>query len=122
VKSSNAISRLTEQVAIREVPQHIRNDNAPEFVVRAIQRRLGQVGVQTLYIAPGAPWENGNAESFPSCLRHEFLALELFESVASARKLITAWQDDYNHHRPHTALGNLAPKDFASTCQASLAS
>jgi hypothetical protein len=91
--------------AMRGVPQHVRSDNGPEFIALAIQKWLGQVGVQTLYIAPGAPWENGYAESFHSRLRDEFLAVEEFENVAAARKLTTAWQDDYNHHRPHSSLG-----------------
>lgn len=104
---------------MRGVPEHIRSDNGPEFVAHTIQKWLGQVGVQTLYIAPGAPWENGYAESFHSRLRDEFLALEEFENVAAARKLSTAWQKDYNHCRPHSSLGYLTPVEFAVRCAAS---
>jgi transposase InsO family protein len=74
-------------------------------VAGAIQRWLAQVDVETRYIAPGSPWENGYAESFHSRLRDEFLARELFESLTAARRLTTAWKDDYNHHRPHSSLG-----------------
>ena len=87
----------------------------------AIQRWLNQVNVEARYIAPGSPWENGYAESFHSRLRDEFLAIELFESLAAARKLSTAWKEDYNHHRPHSSLGYVTPVEFAARCAASAA-
>ena len=104
---------------MRGVPAHIRSDNGSEFIAGAIQRWLAQVDVQTLYIASGAPWENGYAESFHSRLRDEFLALEEFENVAAARKLTTAWKDDYNRHRPHSSLGYQTPVEFAARWAAS---
>jgi putative transposase len=119
ITSEDVIDALAELFAMRGVPQHIRSDNGPEFVAHAIQRWIAQVGVTTLYIAPGSPWENGYAESFHSRLRDEFLALEEFENVAAARKLTTAWQDDYNHHRPHSSLGYLTPVEFAARWAAS---
>ena len=119
ITSEGVIDALAELFAMRGVPQHIRSDNGPEFVARAIQRWLGQVGVQTLYIAPGAPWENGYAESFHSRFQDEFLALEVFENVAAARKLTTAWKDDYNHHRPHSSLRYMTPVEFAARWAAS---
>ena len=76
--------------------------------------------VQTLYIEPGSPWENGYAESFHSRLRDEFLALELFESLVAARKLTTAWRNDYNYHRPHSSLGYVTPTEYAAHCAASV--
>jgi putative transposase len=63
-----------------------------------------QLGIETLYIEPGSPWQNGYAESFHGKLRDEFLALEEFENSAAAQKLTPAWKDDYNHHRPHSSL------------------
>lgn len=96
ITAEDVIDTLAELFAMRGVPGAIRSDNGPEFVATAIQRWLGQVGVETLYIAPGSPWENGFAESFHSRLRDEFLALEIFESLAAARKLTSAWKEDYN--------------------------
>ena len=110
---------LTELMLIRGAPRHIRSDNGPEFTAKAIQRWLKQLGVNALYIEPGSPWENGYAESFHSRLRDEFLATEEFESLAAARKLTTAWKEDYNHQRPHSSLGYVAPKEFAARCTAS---
>jgi putative transposase len=119
ITSEDVIDALAELFSMRGVPAHIRSDNGPEFVAHAIQRWLAQVGVETLYIEPGAPWENGYAESFHSRLRDEFLALEEFENVAAARKLTTAWQDDYNHRRPHSSLGYETPCEFAARWTAS---
>lgn len=119
ITSEDVIDALAELFAMRGVPHHVRSDNGPEFIALAIQKWLAQVGVKALYIAPGAPWENGYAESFHSRLEDEFLALEEFESVAAARRLTTAWQDDYNHHRPHSSLGYLTPVEFAARWAAS---
>lgn len=116
ITSEDVIDTLAELFAMRGVPEHIRSDNGPEFVAKAIQQWLTQLGVDALYIAPGSPWENGYAESFHSRLRDEFLALEEFESLAVARQLTTAWKDDYNHHRPHSSLGYVTPVEFAARC------
>jgi transposase InsO family protein len=108
ITSEDVIDTLAELFAMRGVPKCIRSDNGPEFIARRVQRWLAQVEVQTLYIEPGSPWENGYAESFHSRLRDEFLALEVFESLAAARKLTAAWREDYNDHRPHGSLGYVA--------------
>ncbi len=119
ITAEDVIDTLAELFAMRGVPSAIRSDNGPEFVAQAIQQWLKQVDVQTYYIAPGSPWENGYAESFHSRLRDEFLATEVFESLAAARKLSTAWKDDYNHYRPHSSLGYETPAEFAARCAAS---
>ena len=120
ITSEDVIDTLAELFAMRGVPKHIRSDNGPEFIARAIQRWLRQVEVETLYVEPGSPWENGFAESFHSRLRDEFLALEVFESLVAARRLTQAWKDDYNHHRPHSSLGYVTPVEFAARCVASV--
>lgn len=119
ITSEDVIDTLAELFAMRGVPQHIRSDNGPEFIARAIRQWLEQVQVETLYIEPGAPWENGYAESFHSRLRDEFLATEAFENLAAARKLTATWRDDYNHYRPHSSLGYRTPTEFAARCAAS---
>jgi putative transposase len=120
ITSEDVIDTLAELFAMRGMPQHIRSDNGPEFIARAIQRWTQQLAVETLYIAPGSPWENGYAESFHSRLRDEFLALEVFESLVAARKLTQAWRDDYNHHRPHGSLGYVTPAAYGVRCAASV--
>ena len=120
ITSEHIIDTLAELFALRGVPRMIRSDNGPEFIALAIRRWLQLVGVQTLYIEPGAPWQNGYAESFHSRLRDEFLAVEEFESLKAARRLSVSWKDDYNHRRPHNSLGYLTPAEFAARCPASV--
>lgn len=120
ITSEDVIDTLAELFAMRGVPKHIRSDNGPEFIAKAIRKWTGQLGIETLYIEPGSPWQNGYAESFHGKLRDEFLALEEFESLAAACKLTTAWKDDYNHHRPHSSLGYVAPAEFAARCCSSV--
>jgi len=120
ITSEDVIDTLAELFAMRGVPRAIRSDNGPEFVARTIREWLGRLRIQTLYIAPGSPWENGYAESFHSKLRDEFLNRELFENQQAARRLTTAWQDDYNHERPHSSLEYLTPAEFAARCAASI--
>lgn len=120
ITSEAVIDWLAELLAMRGVPKCIRSDNGPEFIAKAIRTWLARVGVETLYVEPGSPWQNGYAESFHSRLRDEFLAIEEFESLAAARKLTAAWKDDYNHRRPHGSLGYQTPAAFAARCCSSV--
>ena len=43
----------------RELQGFIRSDNGTEFSVKVVRYWLGRLGVQTLFIEPGSPWENG---------------------------------------------------------------
>lgn len=115
-RSDDVLDVLRDLFVIRGVPQHIRSDNGPEFIAQAIKTWLTNSNVKTLYIPPGAPWENGSAESFHSRLRDEFLNAEEFDNLAHARVLSTSWRLDYNHHRPHSALEYQTPAEFAATC------
>ena len=119
ITSEDLINTLAELFAMRGVPSHIRSDNGPEFIADEVQSWMHHLDVQTLYIEPGSPWENGYAESFFSKLRDEFLSLEYFETLSEARMLTKAWKDDYNHHRPHSSLGYLPPAEFQRRCAAS---
>jgi len=119
ITAEDVIDTLAELFAMRTVPGAIRSDNGPEFVAGAIRRWLNQVEVQTRYVAPGSPWENGYAESFHSRVRDEFLALEIFDNLPAARALTAAWREDYNHHRPHGSLGYQTPIEFAAACATS---
>ena len=106
--------------AVRGAPKHIRSDNGPEFVAKELNKWLKQANVQTLFIAPGSPWENGYVESFNGKLRDELLNGELFLSLAEARWVIDRWRLDYNHHRPHSALDYQTPAAFAARCSSSV--
>ena len=114
ITSEDVIDTLAELFAMRGVPGCVRSDNGPEFIATAIDRWFAKTGVQSLYIAPGSPWENGYAESFHSRLRDEFLNVHAFADLREARVLTHAWQDDYNYRRPHSSLGYRTPASFAA--------
>jgi transposase InsO family protein len=103
---------LAGVVQQRGVPVHIRSDNGSEFIAKAIRAWMAATGLETLYIAPGAPWENGYAESFNSKVRDELLNAEVFGSVLEAKVLAREWRQEYNHVRPHSSLGYRTPADF----------
>jgi putative transposase len=119
ITSEDVIDSLAELFAMRGMPRCIRSDNGPEFIAQAIRRWLAQVNVETLYVEPGSPWENGYAESFHSRVRDEFLALEIFDNLRTARELTAAWKEDYNQYRPHGSLDYQTPAQFAAACAAS---
>ncbi len=119
ITSEDLIDTVAELLAMRGVPENVRSDNGPEFVAEKLRAWLAQVGVRTRYVEPASPWQNGYAESFHSRLRDEFLAIEVFDNLAAARKLTAVWREDYNHYRPHGSMGYVTPAEFAARCPAS---
>ena len=115
-KGKDVVEVLRYLFAVRGCPKYIRSDNGPEFVSEAVQKWLRKTGVDTLYIAPGSPWENGYVESFNSRLRDEFLNRELFLHIDELRYVADRWRMDYNHYRPHSSLDYMAPAAFATKC------
>lgn len=103
------LDRLVRQ---RGAPVALRSDNGPECVAQAVHRWLGARQVQTAYIAPGSPWQNGYGESFNGRLRDECLKLEWFQRLAEAHVVIEAWRRHYNEDRPHSSLGYQTPRAF----------
>ena len=93
----------------RRPPEYLRSDNGPEFTAKLVRRWLGRVGVETLFIEPGSPWENGYNESFNGKLRDELLNGEIFYSLAEAAVLVEQWRREYNTVRPHSACGGFPP-------------
>jgi putative transposase len=109
LNSTDVIDVLSDQFILRGVPGHIRSDNGPEFIAKAVQKWIHAVGAKTAYIAPGSPWENGFIESFNARLRDELLNGEIFYSLKEARIIIESWRRHYNGIRPHSSLGYKAP-------------
>lgn len=114
-KAQDVLDVLCELMMIRGTPRHIRSDNGPEFIAQAIQVFLGQMDINTLYIEPGAPWQNGYAESFNSRFRDEVLNQESFADLAEARQVSAWWKNHYNHRRPHSSLSYQPPARFAAS-------
>jgi len=109
ITSQDVIDQLFELIIFRGIPGHIRSDNGPEFTAKAIRRWLNRVGVKTLFIEPGSPWENGYIESFNGKLRDELLSREIFTTLTEAKVLIEQWRREYIQVRPHSSLGYRPP-------------
>lgn len=123
LRSDDVLEQLAWLMATRGVPGHIRSDNGSEFTAKAVRAWLKNVGVRTLFIEPGSPWENGYIESFNGKLGDELLKRERFDTLKEAKVLIERWRVHYNTERPHSSLGYRppAPETWAAEpCSASL--
>ncbi len=117
ITAERVLDILTHLFLTRGVPAHIRSDNGPEFIARAIRRHGERAGLEMLYIEPGAPWENGFAESFFSRLRDELLNVEEFMNLPEARWFARRRLQEHNVERPHSSLGYRTPAAFAAECE-----
>ncbi len=110
--AERVIGVLTALVAQHGAPAYLRSDNGPEFVAQAVQTWLADCRVETLYIEPGKPWQNGKEERFNGTVRDECLNLYVFQSLAEAGVRLDAFRHQYNTERPHSRLGYLTPEAF----------
>ena len=109
LKAIDVIDVLSDLFILRGVPSHIRSDNGPEFVAKAVQDWIAAVGANTAYIAPGSPWKNGFIESINARLRDELLNGEIFYTLREAQIIIESWRRHYNDIRTHRSLDKDAP-------------
>ena len=109
LNSSDVLDCLGELFVNRGLPDYIRSDNGPEFTAHAVREWLHRLGVQTLFIEPGSPWENGYVESLNGKLRDELLNGEIFYTLTEAKVLVEQWRREYNEFRPHSSLGYRPP-------------
>jgi putative transposase len=114
IRSGRVIEVLSRLISERGAPLHLRSDNGPEFVSRALLKWIVDHGIGTALIDPGKPWQNGATESFIGKFRDECLSLEWFRSRAEAKVVIETWRRHYNEVRPHSSLGYLTPAGFAA--------
>jgi putative transposase len=112
---TDVIDVLAKRIVERGAPKHIRADNGPEFIAGPIRSWLSKLDVGTLFIEPGAPWQNAYVESFNGKLRDELLDRELITDLSEARYLLNNYRDEYNHDRPHMSLGYMTPVEFAAS-------
>ena len=118
ITGDGVLDELSRLMVLRGLPNCIRSDNGPEFISIKVRNWLDDLGVATLFIEPGAPWQNGYVESFNSRFRDEFLNMEIFTSIKEAQLLATKWKEDYNENRPHSALNYMTPNSFAASREA----
>ena len=109
LKSEDVLERLSDLFVRRGVPKYLRSDNSSEFTAHKVRDWLERVGMQTLFIEPGSPWENGYIESFNGKLRDELLNGEIFDTLFEAQVLVERWRRYYNTVRPHSSLGYRPP-------------
>jgi transposase InsO family protein len=108
--SSQDVLRVCARLFILHgTPEFIRSDNGSEFTSKAVRRWLERLEIQTLFIEPGSPWENGYVESFIGKLRDELLNREIFTTLWEAKVLVENWRKEYNQVRPHSSLGYRPP-------------
>ncbi len=115
LNSTDVLDCLGELFVSRGLPDYIRSDNGPEFTANAVRDWLQKLGVQTLFIEPGSPWENGYVESLNGKLRDELLNGEIFYTLTEAKVLVECWRREYNQVRPHSSLGYRPPAPEAIT-------
>jgi putative transposase len=113
LRATDVLEILADRFVVHRAPGYLRSANGPEFTARIVRTWLQALDVQTLFIAPGSPWENAYVESFNGKLRDELLARETVETLAEARTVIARWRQPYNTVRPHSALGYRPPKPEA---------
>lgn len=114
INADEVVTLLERLVAERGAPARLRCDNGPELTSHALRDWCRLSGAKTAFIEPGAPWQNPFVESFHSRVRDELLNVEQFACLAEARVVVEDWREDYNHRRPHSALGRRTPAAFAA--------
>jgi putative transposase len=120
IRSGRVIEVLTQLVSLHGAPRYLRSDNGPEFVARAILQWLRTAQIETAFIDPGKPWQNGADESFNGKFRDQHLSLQWFRNRADAKVSIEEWRRHYNEVRPHSSLGYLTPAEFKATLTATI--
>jgi putative transposase len=119
ITAGDVVQVLQQLFAQRGAPGYVKSDNGPEFIAQQVTNWLRAHQVDTTFIEPGSPWQNGHNESFNGVFRDGCLDRWLFTSVQEARRLIIHWLEEYNHERPHGALDGLTPAAFAAQSRAS---
>jgi putative transposase len=112
IRANRVVDVLARLVSAHGAPLHLRCDNGPEFVSKALLRWMTSEGIQTAFIDPGKPWQNGVDESFNGRFRDECLGLEWFRTRAEAAVVIESWRRHYNNVRPHSSLDYRTPNEF----------
>ena len=117
ISGARVARELDALVRIYGKPAGIVSDNSTEFTSTAILKWADRNGVDWHYIDPGKPQQNAFIESFNGSLRDELLNEEIFDSLPDARRKLACWRYDYNHVRPHSALGNIPPAQARQTLE-----
>jgi len=113
LKSRDVLEWLQRAIQKHGAPKYLRSDNGPEFIAKVVQQWLAKAKIQTIYIEPGSPWQNGFVESFHGRFRDECLNREQLWTLTEARVVIEDYRQEYNQRRPHSKLGYESPANYA---------
>ena len=112
IRSGRVIEVLAKLVSVHGAPRYLRSDNGSEFIARAIVQWLHGADIETAFIDPGKPWQNGADESFNGKFRNEHLSLQWYRHRVEATVAIEQWRQFFNEVRPHSSLDYRTPKEF----------
>ena len=113
LRSENVADVLNRLVRFRGAPKALFCDNGAEFTGQMVDLWAYHHKVKLQFSRPGTPTDNAHIESFNGSFRDECLNTHWFETLAEAKAQIEAWRVDYNESRPHMALNNLTPAEYA---------
>ena len=109
IKASDVEGLLARLFIEKGRPEYLRSDNGAEFTAKALMKWIKELGVKTIFIEPGSPWQNGYCESFNGKMRYECLDINVCGTVLEADYVVREWVRFYNTIRPHSSLGYKAP-------------
>lgn len=112
IRSKRVVDVLARLVSERGAPRYVRSDNGPEFVSKALLRWTKDERIDTAFIDPGKPWQNGMDESFNGTFRNECLSMQWLRNRIEAAAVIEMWRRHYNEVRPHSSLDYRTPIEF----------
>ena len=113
IKGDEVVRIMHRLIMEHGTPKRIQTDNGSEFISKALDRWAYDHNIIMDFSRPGKPTDNPHIESFNGSFRDECLNIHWFLSLEDAREKIELWREEYNHVRPHSALGNLPPRHFA---------
>jgi putative transposase len=119
LRGTDVVEVLNQIRASRGTPKLLFCDNGSEFSSQIMDLWAYQNGVRIDFSRPGKPTDNAYIETFNGTLRAECLDTHWFGTVAEAKETLEAWRKEYNESRPHRALGERTPSEFAKGIAAS---
>jgi putative transposase len=115
LKGEDVVRVLNRIKVQRGDPKMLFCDNGSEFSSQAMDLWAYQNKARIDFSRPGKPTDNAFVESFNGTFRKECLDAHWFTALTEAKQIVEAWRREYNESRPHRALGERTPNEFA--CQ-----